>query len=122
MHLMRMKQDLQARLSIPDIPTIEVLKRPEIGKLCDYLRTLAGHDVSSPPIIRYNPIVCLQPQGSKPPLFLVHSGVGEVLVFINLARLLNDDRPVYAIRARGFDGEETFPSFSGDGGHLRRCH
>ncbi|THH33267.1 hypothetical protein EUX98_g929 [Antrodiella citrinella] len=110
MHLMRLKQDLQTRFAIGDIPTIEVLKRPEIGQLCDYLETLV-HPEASKKVVQYNPIVCLQPQGSKPPLFLVHSGVGEVLVFINLARLLQDDRPVYAIRAKGFDGEGTFPNF-----------
>ncbi|KAH8079790.1 acetyl-CoA synthetase-like protein [Cristinia sonorae] len=112
MHLMRLKQSLQVRLSVADIPTIEMLKRPEIGDLCDYLAKMIeyGSMVTSK-AVNYNPLVCLNPQGSKPPLFLVHPGVGEILVFINLARVLQDDRPVYALRARGFDGEESFSSF-----------
>jgi thioesterase domain-containing protein len=43
---------------------------------------------------------------------LIHPGVGEVLVFVGLARQLADDRPVYALRARGFDnGDTTFDTF-----------
>lgn len=57
----------------------------------------------------YEPVVVLRSHGSKPPLLLVHPGVGEVLVFLNLARQF-EDRPVYAIRARGFDGEPFFSS------------
>ncbi|THH29961.1 hypothetical protein EUX98_g4225 [Antrodiella citrinella] len=111
MHLMRLKQALQTLFSVADIPTIEMLKRPVIGELCDYLGTLVDANASTTPV-HYNPLVCLDPNGSKPPLFLVHPGVGEILVFINLARVLKDDRPVYALRARGFDGEEAFKSFS----------
>ncbi|TGO15879.1 hypothetical protein BPAE_0534g00030 [Botrytis paeoniae] len=57
----------------------------------------------------YNPLSVLQPHGTKTPLFLIHPGIGDVLIFLNLARLI-DDRPVYALRARGFDGEEYFSS------------
>lgn len=40
----------------------------------------------------------------------MHPGVGEVLVFVGLARQLADDhRPVYALRARGFEnGQKRF--------------
>ncbi|TLS25041.1 hypothetical protein PpBr36_07293 [Pyricularia pennisetigena] len=58
----------------------------------------------------YDPVVVLQPRGSKPPLWMVHPGVGEVLVFVALARHLTD-RPLYAFRARGFEpGENPFGS------------
>lgn len=112
-HIMQLKQRLQERLSIPDIPTIEMLRRPEIGQLSDYLTDLTATVANATQLLRkHNPLVCLDPNGSKPPLFLVHPGVGEVLVFINLARVLKDDRPLYAIRARGFDsGETTYSSF-----------
>ncbi|GLB43617.1 putative acetyl-CoA synthetase-like protein [Lyophyllum shimeji] len=111
MHLMQLKQRLQEQLSIADIPTIEILQRPELGDLADYLVQVSSRALSNPPS-EYNPVVCFNPSGSKPPLFLVHPGVGEVLVFINLARELADDRPVYALRARGFDADQTpFTSF-----------
>jgi len=51
----------------------------------------------------------LQSQGSGTPLWLVHPGIGEILVFIGLAKYLTD-RPVYALRAKGFDGQEHFKS------------
>ncbi|KAG6907940.1 putative NRPS-like protein biosynthetic cluster [Tephrocybe rancida] len=112
MHLMQLKQHLQEKFSIADIPTIELLQRPELGVLSDYLTRLVSQSPSHTPT-EYNPLVCFNPVGSKPPLFLVHPGVGEVLVFINLARELADDRPVYALRARGFDANQTpFAEFS----------
>jgi len=60
----------------------------------------------------YEPIVPLQLTGSQIPLFLVHPGDGGTLVFVNLAKYFVNERPLYALRARGFDpGEECFKSF-----------
>lgn len=110
MHLLRLKQALQERLSIPVMATIEILKRPNVGELCDYLTQLVGRNDDNR--IDYQPLVCFNSVGSKPPLFLIHPGVGEVLVFVNLARILADDRPVYALRARGFDyNDSPFETF-----------
>ncbi|KAJ7141985.1 acetyl-CoA synthetase-like protein [Mycena filopes] len=112
MHLMRLKKVLEERLHVAEIPTIELLHRPRVGPLCAYLAELvaAGSDGSSPPHV-YQPLVCLESQGSKPPVFLIHPGAGEILVFLNMAHQLQDDRPIYAIRAKGFDyGEEPFAS------------
>ena len=64
-------------------------------------------DIERPKV--YNPIVTLRQEGVKTPLFLVHPGLGEILVFLGLARHISD-RPVYALRARGFDGEPYFSS------------
>jgi thioesterase domain-containing protein len=111
MHLMRLKKILEERLHLPEIPTIEILRRPRVGPLCVYLSELsaAGSDGSSGHA--YQPLVCLESEGSRPPVFLVHPGVGEILVFLNMAHQLQDDRPIYAIRAKGFDyGELPFES------------
>ncbi|KAF9446751.1 acetyl-CoA synthetase-like protein [Macrolepiota fuliginosa MF-IS2] len=112
MHLMQLKQILQERLRIADIPTIEMLRRPEINLLASFIDTiLIAGDRNTVP---YDPLVLLNAQGSKPPLFLVHPGVGEILIFIKLAQVLNDDRPVYALRARGFeDKDKPFETFDG---------
>src|SRR5439155_497121 len=60
----------------------------------------------------YDPIVPLQLSGNKTPLFCVHPGVGEVLVFVNLAKYFVNERPFYALRARGFnEGEKYFATF-----------
>ncbi|KAH9487379.1 putative NRPS-like protein biosynthetic cluster [Psilocybe cubensis] len=108
MHLIRLKTFLQDHFGIVNIPTIELLQRPIVSEISTYVQQLVnqGNDHQAP----YNPLLCLNPQGSKPPIYLVHPGVGEVLIFINLARILNDDRPVYALRARGFEAGETPPS------------
>ncbi|KAI0659130.1 AMP-dependent synthetase and ligase [Cubamyces menziesii] len=109
MHIVRLKHALQEVFKIKDIPVIDLLRRAELRQLCDYLTSVTQ---ASPLTSTYNPVVPLRAQGSKPPLFLVHPGVGEVLVFLGLAKVL-DNRPVYALRARGFeDGDEVFASFS----------
>jgi thioesterase domain-containing protein len=60
----------------------------------------------------YDPIVPLQLTGRKTPLFCVHPGTGDVLGFVNLAKYFANDRPFYALRARGFDeGDECFRTF-----------
>lgn len=53
----------------------------------------------------YNPIVPLQLHGSKTPLFCIHPGSGDILVFIALAAHF-PTRPVYAIRTRGYNPNE----------------
>jgi thioesterase domain-containing protein len=60
----------------------------------------------------YDPVVPLQLTGRGAPLFCVHPGTGDVLGFVNLAKYFANDRPFYALRARGFDeGDECFPTF-----------
>lgn len=108
MHLMRLKQVIQDRLGLVELATIEMLKRPVVGPLCEFLAKLKA-DTEHGTVPEYKPIVVFNETGSKPPVFLIHPGVGEVLVFMNLARVLADDRPVYAIRAKGFDyGDQPF--------------
>ncbi|HKQ08258.1 MAG TPA: amino acid adenylation domain-containing protein [Blastocatellia bacterium] len=48
---------------------------------------------------RYSPLVALHREGSRPPLFFVHAIGGEVLEYYQLARLLGDDQPFYALQA-----------------------
>jgi thioesterase domain-containing protein len=103
--LLQLRLHLQTHLKIPEIPITIFFSHPQIGDLALALAELKSKHTS------YDPIVTLQPHGSKTPLFLIHPGVGEILVFMNLARHLTD-RPVYAIRARGFDGEPYFTSFA----------
>lgn len=102
--IIRFKKRLEEKLQLKEeIPLILILTNPTVQAMA---KALEG--VSSPRA--YNPVVVMQPHGSKTPLWLVHPGVGEVLLFLNLAKLISD-RPVYALRARGFDeGEEFFGS------------
>ena len=57
----------------------------------------------------YDPIIPLQLTGTKTPLFCVHPGNGEVFVLVNVAKYFLNERPFYALRARGFnEGESCF--------------
>lgn len=51
----------------------------------------------------YSPLVGIQPHGSRPPLFCIHSADGNVFDYVDLAHHLGSDQPVYAI-------EESFLS------------
>ena len=52
-------------------------------------------------------VVPLQPDGARTPLFFVHALDGEIVRYASLARELDRDRPFYAVRARGADGDEV---------------
>ncbi|KAK4041314.1 hypothetical protein C8A01DRAFT_34617 [Parachaetomium inaequale] len=88
------------------IKLTDLLNNPAIRGLSQRIAKLTGAvvDVDAKPH-EYDPVVTLQPNGSKTPLWLVHPGVGEVLVFVNLAHRIRD-RPVYAFRAKGFNAAE----------------
>src|SRR6185369_4745089 len=48
-------------------------------------------------------LVTIQPQGSRPPLFLVHSASGNAMSYIALARRLGTEQPVYGLQSKGLD-------------------
>ncbi|KAL2050996.1 hypothetical protein ABVK25_008742 [Lepraria finkii] len=99
--LIKTTRGIEKRLSLPSqIPIITMMTHPTVRSLARALQDL--HHPKT-----YNPIVTLQQSGSKPPLWLIHPGVGEVLVFLNLAKYLTD-RPVHALRARGFNPGESY--------------
>jgi thioesterase domain-containing protein len=54
----------------------------------------------------YDPIVPLVSTGSKTPIILCHPGGGEFLTWLILLRYI-PDRPIYALRVRGFHKNET---------------
>ena len=104
--LLKLRASLQKSLNLDSIPITIFFSHPILHHLSQAIDDLQ----KKTPQKIYNPLSLLQPHGTKTPLFLIHPGVGDVLIFMNLARLI-DDRPVYALRARGFDaGEEYFSS------------
>jgi len=50
-------------------------------------------------------LVAIQPGGSRPPLFCVHPGGGNVLSFVPLAAALGRDQPFYALQSRGLEDD-----------------
>jgi thioesterase domain-containing protein len=97
--LLKLKRQIEAPLHLDEIPLITMMKHPSVRDLANALQ---GSNAQT----AYNPVVQLGSQGSKTPLWLIHPGVGEILVFLNLAKFIVD-RPVYALRARGFNPGET---------------
>jgi len=61
--------DVEERARLPVLPLNTHLQNP-------LLRALARRDSGG-----YDPLVALQPKGTKAPLFCVHPGVGEVLIY-----------------------------------------
>ncbi|KAL2123584.1 hypothetical protein VTJ04DRAFT_4039 [Mycothermus thermophilus] len=94
------------------IKLTDLLNNPTVRSLSICIAKKTGAIVEEKKPHVYDPVVVLQPNGTKTPLWLVHPGVGEVLVFVNLAHRIRD-RPVYAFRAKGFNadlGETPFKS------------
>jgi thioesterase domain-containing protein len=48
-------------------------------------------------------VVAIQPDGAKPPLFLIHPAGGHVFPYIHLAHALGRDQPCYGLQARGLE-------------------
>ena len=99
--IIKLKTKIQLELKLDvEIPVITMMTNPTIRGLAAALKKLQEPK-------KYSPVVTLQASGAKIPLWLIHPGVGEVLVFLNLAKHIVD-RPIYALRARGFDEGETY--------------
>ena len=101
--ILKMKTAIERALpSQTDLAIITIMSNPNVRSLAVALTAQ-----SSPQ--EYNPTIVLQKTGQRTPLWLVHPGIGEILIFLDLAKRISD-RPVYALRARGFDGEPYFQS------------
>lgn len=53
-----------------------------------------------------SPLVAIQPQGGKPPIFCTHGLGGDVSVFGPLAEQLGPEQPFYGLRAQGLNGQD----------------
>ncbi|MFC4908621.1 alpha/beta fold hydrolase [Actinomadura gamaensis] len=103
--VLRLKVEVQRAFGVDDLPMSTILQAPTVRALT---RRIAGGTRAE-----YDPLVPLQLTGDGTPLFCVHPGLGEVLVFINLAKYFTNERPFYALRARGFgEGEAHFGTFA----------
>ena len=101
--LIAFKQRVQNQLTPGmEIPVVMLMNNPTIRGMAEVLHIM--NQGSRP----YDPVVTLQSKGNKTPLWLVHPGTGEVLVYVGLVKYIID-RPIHALRARGFEeGEDLF--------------
>jgi acyl-CoA synthetase (AMP-forming)/AMP-acid ligase II len=106
--LIRLKSACEKVFSIADIPIIMIMTNTTIRTLATAIKDIQSHQYAE----QYNPVVTLQPNGCKTPLWLIHPGIGEILVFLGLIQYF-PDRPMHTLRARGFNpGEVPFDSLS----------
>jgi acyl carrier protein len=57
--------------------------------------------------IEWKPLVALQPEGSRTPLFCIHMHNGNIYRWKVLEKYLPPDQPIYAIQPRGLDEKQT---------------
>jgi len=60
--------------------------------------------------VSWSPLVAIQPKGSKPPLFFVHSMDGGVMIYRSLAQHLGFDQPFYGLQAPPLAEVDQSPS------------
>ena len=102
--LIRLKSASEKAFDIADIPIITIITNTTIRSLASAIKRIQTSQYEG----GYNPVVTLQYNGSKTPLWLIHPGIGEILVFLGLAQYF-PDRPIHALRTRGFNtGEKPF--------------
>jgi surfactin family lipopeptide synthetase A len=81
-----------------NLPLTTLFSAPTVEQLASIIRS--NGDSS------WSPLVAIQPNGEKTPLFYMPGGGGNVIYLYHLARHLGLDRPFYGLQARGLDGEQ----------------
>lgn len=102
--LLRLKGHLQQQLGLNDVRIGTLLANPTIEKLAN---ALSINNV----VKEYDPVIVLQSgKSTAAPVWFIHPGLGEVLVFLNISNYFAGRR-VFAVRAPGFNaGEKMFKS------------
>ncbi len=81
------------------LPLITLFHHPTIKLLASSIKTPTKQKTNSSAVL-------MKGQGTKTPFFCVHPVGGNILCYNNLAKHWSDDRPLYALQARGFEGKE----------------
>ncbi len=87
---------IEKRCGISLTPAV-LFEAPTVAQLADRIRERGGS-------LSWSPLVAIQPNGSRPPLFCIHGAGGHVVGYADLARRLGADQPVYGLQAAGLDG------------------
>ncbi|KAF9952958.1 hypothetical protein BGZ72_005801 [Mortierella alpina] len=95
----RMIGSVRSRLGI-ELKLQSLFPAPTIAEL-----TQKRSQGSSNQSDEYGVLLPLKTQGSRPPLFCIHSGLGLSWLYMGLAKHLHPDQPLYGLQARGLDGK-----------------
>jgi thioesterase domain-containing protein/acyl carrier protein len=79
------------------LPLATLFEAPTIEELARILRSEA-------PSSGWNPLVAIQPAGSRPTFFCIHGAGGNVLIYRELSQNLGTDQPFYGLQSQGLDG------------------
>ncbi|WOD44518.1 non-ribosomal peptide synthetase [Hwangdonia lutea] len=79
------------------LPLSTLFEYSSIEKLATYIDK--GNQQS-----HWHSLVPIKPNGDKTPLYIVHGGEFNVLIFHGLAKKIDKDRPVYGLQAKGLNG------------------
>ncbi|HEX7334998.1 MAG TPA: amino acid adenylation domain-containing protein [Pyrinomonadaceae bacterium] len=88
--------DKVERLVGLQIPLSSLFEGATVEQMASMLRQRVGK-------ISEQSLVTIQGEGTRPPLFLVHSASGNVMSYIALARRLGSEQPVYGLQSKGLD-------------------
>lgn len=81
------------------LPIASLFEYPTIASLAKLLDNTA--------YFTYRSLVAIKPFGSKPPIYLIHGGSLNILLYKALEPFLSKDQPLYGIQALGLDGNLT---------------
>jgi len=115
-----LKNTLEGRLLL-EVPIAQFMDSPSVTSLSDFAAETLGEEgdggggektkespgddsAAPPPAGEWSPLVTLHRGGDRSPLFCVHGIGGDLRCYLELARILGNDRPVYALQPRGIDG------------------
>lgn len=80
-----------------DLPLAILAKNPTIKALSEVLHANADESWAS--------LVPIHTSGTKPPLFCIHGGRGNVVSFRKLSQMLGGNQPFYGLQWNGFSGK-----------------
>jgi non-ribosomal peptide synthetase component F/pimeloyl-ACP methyl ester carboxylesterase len=92
----RLFAEIEKRFQVR-LPLSALLSSPTVAQLSNALRPTARP-------LEWSPLVKIQGEGSRPPLFCAHGGGGNVLIYRALAKHLGFDQPFYGLQCKGLDG------------------
>jgi acetoacetyl-CoA synthetase len=85
------------------LPPVMIYNAPTIASL--------AAELERPTTSRLPPLVLLRAGSAAAPVFIAHGLGGSVIDFYSLVTLIESDRPIYGMQARGIDGvEDPFES------------
>ncbi|MCU0343264.1 MAG: amino acid adenylation domain-containing protein [Ignavibacterium sp.] len=82
------------------LPISALYEAPTISKMSELLTNSLNKE------IKFKSIVPIKPTGDKSPLFFVHGAGGNVLLYKDLVKYLDENRPFYGLQSAGLNGKD----------------